>query len=96
MVAAVLGCGGAEEQGIDRDRFVRAYLDLREATLAAPFDSTTRDSILAEHDVTADEMRAFISAHVNDPDAIARAWQDVMDSAAARDTTADPAANDTL
>lgn len=94
---AFVGCDEPEPHaGIDRDTFVRVYLDLRAATVAGTLDAAARDSILAAHDVGEEDMQAFIEGRAADPDALAQTWRDVMDSIAARDSALDPTAGDSL
>lgn len=99
LSAGLAGCDGRGngERGIDRETFVAAYTDLRLAIFDDVFDEATRDSILASHDVTEDELRAFVDRHADDPDALAEAWREVMDSLAAYDAArADSIADDTI
>lgn len=93
----MFACDEPEPQtGIGRDAFVRAYLDLRAATVAGTLDAATRDSILTAHDISEDEMQAFIEGRADDPEALAQIWRDVMDSIAARDAAMNPSADDSL
>lgn len=93
MIAALLVIGaacdeGADAGGMDRSEFVAAFVDLREATVLGTLDSARRDSILAAHEVTEVDLRAYIEAHSDDPDALAETWREVLDSIAARDSAA--------
>ena len=88
--AIVAGCGGGETDGLERSEFVAAFLDLREASVRGTLDSTSLDSILGAHDVTEAELRAYVAARSDDPDALAETWREVLDSIAARDSAAAP------
>lgn len=80
--------GDGSDGGIDRSDFVAAYVDLRQAVLRDSVDEARRDSILAVHGVTADEMRDYIERHADDPAALADTWREVIDNTAARDSAA--------
>lgn len=89
LIAVAYGCDdGAGQGGIGRSEFVRAFVDLREATVRGTLDSVRLDSILTEHGVTEAELRAYVEAHSADPDALAATWREVLDSVAARDSAA--------
>ena len=91
LVALLAGCGGdAERGGIERAEFVATFVDLREATVRGTLDSASRDSILGAHDVTEAELRAYVEARSDDPEALAETWRAVLDSVAARDSAAAP------
>jgi hypothetical protein len=91
MIALLADCdGGAERGGIERAEFVATFVDLREATVRGTLDSASRDSILAAHGVTEAELRAYVEARSDDPDALAETWREVLDSVAARDSAAAP------
>lgn len=89
LIAAACGeRDSAAPDGIDRSAFVAAYIDLRAATVAGVLDDATRDSILARHDVTEADLRAWIEQRSDDPAALSEAWREVTDSTAARDSAA--------
>ena len=81
LALALLACDRpAGESGIDRETFVATYVDLRRATVDGRLDDATRDSILDAHGTTADELRAFVTARADDPEAIADAWRDIHET----------------
>ncbi len=89
LFACTAACGDSGDPGgIEQSEFVATFLDLREATIRARLDSTRRDSILAEHEVTEAQLRAYIEARSKDPNALAETWREVLDSIAARDSAA--------
>lgn len=85
LAVSVVACEAGGDEGVDRDTFVAAYADLRRAA-GDSLDEAARDSILARHGVTADELRAFVERHSDDPATLAETWREVMDSLAPRDT----------
>lgn len=89
LLAGLTACTepSAEAVGIERERFVAVYIDLRDAMVDGAADSAGRDSVLAAHGVTRDELRAYVDAYADDPAALAETWREIMDSVAARDTT---------
>ena len=90
-LAASAGCADvAEEEGMGRDEFVSTYLDLRRATVDGRLDEAVRDSILDAHGTTDEEMRAYVDARADDPDAIAQTWREITDSIAAAAKPASP------
>ena len=99
-LAAAVACDApaGEEGTIDRERFVATLVDLRRAITDDRFDDAVRDSILASHDVTAEELRAYVSAHAEDPAAYADTWREINETLTAPpDTaTADSAGVDSL
>lgn len=97
-LTSLAGCGGeAEQPPIDRETFVSTYVALRRAMVADTLEAGTRDSILAAHEVTADELRAWIEVQADDPEALAEVWREVLDSltAAPDSLTADSAETET-
>lgn len=91
LLPIAAGCGQADggDAPMDRSTYVAAYVDLREAVmLDDSLGEQERDSILALHGISADEMRAYIERHAHDPAALADTWREVMDSIAARDSVA--------
>jgi hypothetical protein len=83
---AAAGCEPAAPEGIDRDTFIAAYVDLRRAAVDGQLDSLVRDSILRAHDVTETELRGYIDERRDDPAAISDTWREIMDSIAPPDT----------
>lgn len=81
-------CDDDEPDGIDRSDFVAAFVDLRAATVQGTLDSLVRDSILDAHGLTEADLRAYIQARSDDPDALSETWREVLDSIAARDSAA--------
>ena len=86
MVAVTLcwSCGGGAtdvlEDTAGREEFIRAYLDLRTAALAsgtADFGDEARDSILAAHDVTGQDLLDFIDIHGEDVEFMHDLWAEL-------------------
>lgn len=80
LALAVLGgaCDApAAEGGIERDAFIATYVDLRRATVDGRLDAATRDSILGAHGTTEEELRAYVTARADDPEAIADTWREI-------------------
>ena len=79
------GCGEsgtrpAEEETISRDRFVDAYVRLREAGLRAPemeISVQTRDRILEEMQLTQDDLLRFVEVHGDDGALMLSVWEEV-------------------
>ena len=89
LVVAAAGCDdGPAGGGLEREVFVRTFVDLRQATVAGTLDSVRRDSILGAHGVTEAELRAYVQARAEDPEALAATWREVLDTIAARDSVA--------
>ena len=81
-------CDASAEEGMARGDFVATYIDLRRATVAGELDAATRDSILAAHGTSEEELRAYVERHADDPEAIADTWREIVDRTAARDSVA--------
>ena len=94
LAFSIVACEGRTEDGISREDFVRAYVDLRGATVDGRLDAATRDSILEAHGTSEEELRAYIETRAANPEDIADTWREIMDSIAARE--APPAEPDTL
>jgi len=85
IALSLSACRGEEqvpvvEGVIDRETFIEAYVDLRVATiegsdLALPVEE--RDSVLAEHGVSADDLTAFVEAYGRYLDYMSSLWSDV-------------------
>ena len=88
LLAAAAACDDSTESGISREEFVSTFVDLREAAVRGTLDSVVRDSILAAHDASEAELRAYIEARRGDPEALADTWRAVLDSIVARDSVA--------
>ncbi|HEX6588512.1 MAG TPA: hypothetical protein VF039_05770 [Longimicrobiales bacterium] len=88
LATAAGACGEPAEDGIGREDFVATFVDLREAAVRGTLDDAARDSILAAHDATEAELRAYIEARRADPEALADTWRVVLDSIVARDSVA--------
>lgn len=89
----VSGCNAVEPTARDgeltRDQFVDVIVALREAeqelVQEAPADSLQprfiqrRDEILAEHGVTADDLRTFVRRHQERPSVMAEMWERIAE-----------------
>ena len=76
------GCDDLPASGdvLDRETFIETYVDLRHAALASPdgeIDAAARDSVLALHGVTEEELLAFAEAHGRDVDYVREIWTEV-------------------
>ena len=100
LLLALSACAGEEPAatgGMDDERFIDVTADLRR--IASDTDSAdfadARDSVLALHEVDAEELQTFTERAATDPDRIAGLWQAVemrlqasADSARLADSTA--------
>jgi len=87
VVAGLIGssaCGGpSPDQGIDdglgKDAFIAAYVDLRLAALrnGGTIDMRLRETVLSNHGVTEDDLLAFAEAHGRDVSFMSEVWQEV-------------------
>jgi hypothetical protein len=79
------GCGEsgtrpAQEETISRDRFVDAFVRLREAGLRAPemeISVQARDRILEEMELTQDDLLRFVEVHGVDGALMLSVWEEV-------------------
>jgi hypothetical protein len=65
---------------IDRQVFVDTYVDLRTAALANPngqIRPEQRDSVLARHDVTEEQLLRFAEVHGRDVEFMSAVWGEV-------------------
>lgn len=92
-IAGGTGCGGgpaADEAGVlDRETFVETWLDLRIAALRndGVLPLRRKESILADHGVTEEELRTFAEVHGGDPAYMLEVWNEVdqhLDSVGSR------------
>ncbi len=78
----LFACAGAEEStSIPRETFVEVYVALRAAELrssGAVIADADRDRILAEHEVTEEELLAFAGAHGRDTAFMEEIWTEVQ------------------
>ena len=78
-----MGCGGPSSVDgdiLDRDTFVAVYVDLRLAALdnlGQEIRPAERDSVLAVHDVTPEDLVAFVDAHGRDVPYMVELWSEV-------------------
>ena len=74
------GATDVPEDTAGRDAFIGAYLDLRTAALesgTADFGDEARDSILAVHDVTGQDLLDFIDIHGEDVEFMNDLWAEL-------------------
>lgn len=65
---------------LEREAFVDVYVALRMSALQtsdANLPESVRDSVLAEYDVSADDLVAFAEAHGRNPDFMLEVWRDI-------------------
>ncbi len=78
-----MGCGGLSSVDgdiLDRDTFVAVYVDLRLAALdnlGQEIRPAERDSVLAVHGVTPEDLVAFVDAHGRDVPYMVDLWSEV-------------------
>ena len=81
--AACTGSGSTEtDTGIETERFVAVYVDLRMATLRSGADQlpvATRDSILASHGVTEADLLEFVEIHGRGAQYMHAVWDTIED-----------------
>ena len=81
-LAPLAGCVGAgSESPPSRESFVDVYVALRTAELRSPgavIADGDRDRILAEHEVTEDDLLAFAEAHGRDAVFMEELWTEVQ------------------
>lgn len=74
------GCEEAETTAVDRETFVRAYVEIRAAALetedAEPTEAL-REEILGRYDVTARDLVEFVEAHGEDVQFMRELWDDI-------------------
>jgi hypothetical protein len=76
LLLAAAGCRGTPgADGISRERFVAANVALR--TLPGDATDEQRAAVLARYRVTPDDLRAWVHANGDRPEALAAAWQQV-------------------
>ncbi len=85
LLAASLGACGEDapdpvQETIDRRTFIEVYVDLRNVALrkaTRTVDAAERDSVLALHEVTEDDLRLFLDAHHTEAEFMRDLWNDV-------------------
>lgn len=83
LVLLSMGCGGPSSVDgdiLDRDTFVAVYVDLRLAALdnlGQEIRPAERDSVLAVHGVTPEDLVAFVDAHGRDVPYMVELWTEV-------------------
>jgi len=82
-VALAWSCGETvpheDPGGLEREAFIRTYVDLRLAALrsGATLDVRTRETVLANHDLTEQELLDFAETHGRDIAYMNEIWQEV-------------------
>lgn len=85
LAALVLGTGvtGCEQPpvtAVDRETFVRAYVEIRAAALETEDAQPTerqREEILDRYGVTAEDLVEFVEVHGEDVDFMRELWNDI-------------------
>ena len=65
---------------IERDLFIDAYVDLRDVALRKPsrvLNAAERDSLLAMHELTEDDLRTFLEVHHVEAEYMRDLWNEV-------------------
>ncbi|HYW05413.1 MAG TPA: hypothetical protein VE913_00575 [Longimicrobium sp.] len=82
----------AEPQGISREKFIRANVELRIVPDSSATVDSARARALRKERVTPNELRAWVVAHQNDPATLADTWEEIAKRAQARVRPQTPAA----
>ncbi len=72
-----LGCNSEEEGPVTREVYIDLYVRILTAADAAPDSTAATDSahrILAERDLTEDDLLEFAGRYIHDPQALADIW----------------------
>lgn len=85
VALAAAACGGgdpasAEAGGIDRERFIATYVDLRATTIRSDtfaIRDADRAAVLARHGVTEEQLLAFAELHGEDVAYMRSVWDEV-------------------
>lgn len=80
LAAGAWGCGEAETTAVDRETFVRAYVEIRGAALETEDAEPTerqREEILARYGVTAQDLVDFVEFHGEDVEYMRELWTDI-------------------
>jgi len=78
---------GSPAEVQERERFISAYVDLRVWLLrmrTTQMGDAVRDSLLAAHDVTEDELLNFVDTHGTDVEFMRDVWNDIETRIATR------------
>ena len=78
---AVSGCGDGGRTRVSRETFVDVYVELRRAALRSPASVVTpeaKDSVLARHEVTEEDLLEFAEVHGPDVEYMAELWAEVQ------------------
>lgn len=97
LAAAVVACGGSERTDvIDRETFIETYVDLRISALdtdSARLAADDRETILARHGVSEDDLVEFVEAYASELEFMRDVWNEVevrMDRTPERADESDP------
>jgi len=80
LVAFAAGCGEPETTALDRETFVRAYVDIRAAALQTEDAEPTerqREDVLARYGVSAEDMVEFVEYHGEDVEYMRELWSEI-------------------
>lgn len=79
LVACDDGSRPDSPETIERETFIATYVALRRTGLATGGtpDAARRDSVLAEHGVTEDDLLGFVEAHGTDVEYMDEAWREI-------------------
>jgi hypothetical protein len=91
LPAACGGNGGAE--GLDRETFIQVFVELRARALQAPdgqLAPATREAVLAEFEVTEEELRSFVEARGDEPGVMLETWTEIRNRLEARSNAPGP------
>ncbi|HEX8430960.1 MAG TPA: hypothetical protein VF625_06710 [Longimicrobium sp.] len=76
----------AEPEGISREKFIRANVELRIVADSSVSVDSARARALRKERVTPNELRAWLAANQNDPEILAETWEEIAKRAQARVT----------
>lgn len=80
LVSGACGDHAARDDGIERETFVEAWVDLRTAALRhgeEGLPEAERTRILAEHDLTEEDLLRFAEAHGDDVAFMKDVWDEI-------------------
>lgn len=81
LAVAVVACGGSERANvIDRETFIETYVDLRISALdtdSARLTDNDRETILARHGVSEDDLVEFVEAYASELEFMRDVWNEV-------------------
>jgi hypothetical protein len=93
VLTTTFGCVRDPERGyatIPRERFIETNVALRQIDRAAPEADSLRAEVLAEHGVTEEDLRAFVTARSDRPGELAAVWDEIRQRLTDRSAEVEP------